>query len=523
MKINSDLKHQLIKVLQSEDLFQKIEGLLKGFSPVELLNDKDCRFDGFFCSKSEENNSTNILYSDSIKSICGYSNEELLKIPGGLISLLTGDNRENIKRKYLQILNGEEKEDRSLLYSILTKDEKVVWIYESFNVTFNENNELRFFQSIGKNINEEVYKIESLTKEVEDSKLLIWQRDKFINIISHDLRSPFTSLLGFSEILINEPGIPTEERLEYLHFIHDASKTQLQFINNLLDWARLQTGKIKIELKRINLKDTVSNCVSLLTHSAISKNIDIRVNISEDLFVSADERLIGSTLSNLIGNAIKFSETGKPVDVYADRYKEGMVEIVVKDEGIGISEEDNTKVFKIEEKFILKGTAGEKGSGMGLILAKEIIKKHGGEIWFYSKENEGSEFHFTLNEAKNIILIIEDEPEIRKIYHYAFSKLLSNYEIIEAGNGYEAMSNVFNQLPSLVITDHDMPLMSGTQLIEAIRKKDKKNSVPIVVISAKLTPEISSVYQKLGVKYLLPKPIDMNELAKIIKLCLIKY
>jgi len=124
---------------------------------------------------------------------------------------------------------------------------------------------------------------------------------------------------------------------------------------------------------------------------------------------------------------------------------------------------------------------------------------------------------------KKVIMVIEDEPEIRKIYHYAFSKLLSNYEIIEAGNGYEAMSNVFNQLPSLVITDHDMPLMSGTQLIEAIRKKDKKNSVPIVVISAKLTPEISSVYQKLGVKYLLPKPIDMNELAKIIKLCLIKY
>jgi len=523
MKINPDLKYELIKLLKSEELFKEVEKLLGDFSVFDMMNEEECRFENFFCSKSDISDSKKIYYSESIKSISGYSKEELLEMPGGLISLLTEDNRENVKRKYLQILNNEGTTDKSLLYSILSKDEKTVWIYESFNVVLNEKKELKYFRSVGKNISQEINKIIKLEKEAEEAKKSVWQRDKFINIISHELRSPFTSLLGFSEILINEPGISGEERSEYLHFIHEAAKSQLQFINNLLDWARLQTGKIKIELKRINLKDTISNCVSLLTHSAISKNVDIRVNISDDLFVSADERLIGITLSNLIGNAIKFSEAGKSVEVYADRYKEGMVEIVIKDDGTGISEENHSKIFKLEERYILKGTAGEKGSGLGLILAKEIVNKHGGEIWFYSKENEGSEFHFTLNEAKNIILIVEDEPEIRKIYHFTFSKLLNNYEVIEAANGYEAMSSIFNQLPSLVITDHDMPLMSGTQLIEAIRKKDKKNSVPIIVISAKLTPEISSIYQKLGVKYLLPKPIDMNELAKIVKLCLIKY
>lgn len=522
MKLNSEIKNRFKKLLKSEDLFPEVEKLIKDISLFSVYDDSECGFEDFFCSKSEKNDSTKIYYSASVKNICGYTNEELIKIPGGLISLVPANRLDIVKRNYLQILSGENVV-RSLLYPILSKDEKIVWIYESFSLAFNEAGVLEYFRSVGKNVTDEIEKIESLEKEIEVAKKSIWQRDRFINIISHDLRSPFTSLLGFSEILINEPGISAAERSEYLQFIHDASKTQLQFINNLLDWARLQTGKIKIELKRINLKDTVSNCVSLLTHSAILKNIDIRVNIPEDLFVSADERLITATLSNLIGNAIKFSHQDKSIDVYADRYKDGFIEIVIKDEGVGISEENQSKIFKLEEKYMLKGTAGEKGSGMGLILAKEIINKHGGEIWFYSKENEGSEFHFTLNEAKNIILVVEDEEEIRKLYRYTFEKMLNNFEIIEAGNGYEAMSSIFNQLPSLVITDHDMPLMSGTQLIEAIRKKDKKNSVPIIVISAKLTPEISSIYQKLGVKFILPKPIDLNELAKIVKLNLIKF
>lgn len=517
MNLNSDIKNELKKLLKTDSLLPEAEKLLSKISFFSLFDNNECGFESFFCSVSEKHDTSRIYYSASIKNICGYSNEELLKINGGLIALVPANDLDNMKRKYLQIMNGENV-SRSLIYPILSKDGKTIWIYESYNLRFDESGKVEYFQTVGKNITQEIDKIESLQKEIELAKKSIWQRDRFINIISHDLRSPFTSLLGFSEILINEPGLPAEERSEYLQFIHDASKIQLQFINNLLDWARLQTGKIKIELKRINLKDTVSNCVSLLTHSAISKNIDIRVNIPEELFVSADERLITATFFNLIGNAIKFSSSNKLVEIYADRYKDGFIEIVVKDEGIGISDENQSKIFKLEEKYIAKGTAGEKGSGMGLILAKEIINKHGGEIWFYSKENEGSEFHFTLNEAKNIILVVEDEVEIRKLYNYTFKKILKNFEIIEAGNGYEAMSSIFNQLPSLVITDHDMPLMSGTQLIEAIRKKDKKNLVPIIVISAKLTPEISSIYEKLGVKYILPKPVDMNELTNIVKL-----
>lgn len=516
MELSSDLKNKLSQIINDEKKLNEIENLLLNEFSLPISN-STCRFKEFFCSISERDDTRKIRYSNSVLEISGYSKEELYEMPGGLVSLAVDEMRDQVKREYLQIISNINYEKKNLIYCINAKNGNRVWISESFSPEFNEKEELILFSSVGHDISSEINKILQLEKDLENSKKSIWQRDRFINIISHDLRSPFTSLLGFSEILLNEPGLNSEERLEYLQFIHDASKTQLQFINNLLDWARLQTGKINVELKRLNLFDLVSNCVSVLTHSAISKNIDIRLSISDDLFVSADERLIGSVLTNLISNAIKFSEVGMKVEVIADRYKEGMIEIIIKDTGIGISEENQNKIFKIEERFLLKGTAGEKGSGMGLILAKEIINKHNGDIWFYSKLNEGSEFHFTLHEAKNIILVVEDEAEIRKLYHYTFNKVLQNYEIIEASNGYEAMSTVFNQLPSLVITDHDMPLMSGTQLVEAIRKKDRKNLVPIIVISAKLTPEISSKYAELGIKHIISKPIDMNELTNIVK------
>lgn len=516
MELSSELKQKLGEIINDKQKLANIENLLLNEFSFQLSS-STCRFDGFYCGISDKNDSKKIRYSESIFTICGYTSEELFNLPGGLISLTIDEMRDQIKREYLQILSDKNFSKRNLIYCISSKNGNRIWVSESYSVEFNGNNELSSFSCLGQNITEEIQKIIQLEEELENSKKSIWQRDRFINIISHDLRSPFTSLLGFSEILLNEPGLSTEERFEYLQFIHEASRTQLQFINNLLDWARLQTGKIKVEPKRLNLHDLVSNCVSILTHSAISKNIDILVNIPDELFVNADERLINSVLTNLISNAIKFSEIGMKVEVTAERYKEGMIEIIVKDHGIGISDENQLKIFKIEERFLLKGTAGEKGSGMGLILAKEIINKLNGDIWFYSKLNEGSEFHFTLQEAKNIILVVEDEEEIRKLYHFTFSKALTNYEIIEASNGYEAMSTVFSQLPSLVITDHDMPLMSGTQLVEAIRKKDKKNSVPIIVISAKLTPEISSKYEELGIKHILSKPIDMNNLTNIVK------
>lgn len=192
----------------------------------------------------------------------------------------------------------------------------------------------------------------------------------------------------------------------------------------------------------------------------------------------------------------------------------GLIELIIKDEGRGIAEKDKDKIFKIDQKFTLEGTEGEKGSGLGLTLVKEIVDRHKGEIWFYSKVDEGTEFHITIPEAKNTILLVEDDESLIELYNKSIEKALPEFEVVRSKNGYEAISIIMKSLPTIVITDHDMPLMNGYQLVEAIRKRDKNFSIPIIVISAKMNDELESKYQKLGVAKILRKPLEQEDFIK---------
>ncbi len=496
------------------ELFSEFENAAK-FSAGGGHNSND--YEGYFYIYFNPDDLSKISYSESVKHITGYTNEELQAMPGKLLSLIHPDDFDNVKRKYADILTGSQKTSFHMKYRILSKKKELIWVNETLYIELDEKKEIVRCESIACDISEFMSNQAEIERKYNTLKTLLDERDMFINIISHDLRSPFTSLLGFSEILINEPNLPITERTEYLDYIHDASKTQLQFINHLLDWSRLKTGKIKIEPKRLNLRDIVSNRVSLVTRSAVSKDLDIEMDVSEDIFVSVDERLIGDAIGSLLNNAIKFSKKHKSILVSASKFKAGMIELYVKDEGVGISENNQTKLFRIDKKYMTPGTDGEKGSGMGLNLVKEIVDKHGGEVWFYSVPGEGSEFHITIPEAQNIILIVEDDPEVRQLYKKLIENIHINYKVVEAANGYEAMSNVFSEMPSLVITDHDMPLMNGIQLIEAIRKRDRRNKIPVIVISAKFDDDVQKGYKKFGVKSLIPKPFDTIELSEVIK------
>lgn len=310
--------------------------------------------------------------------------------------------------------------------------------------------------------------------------------------------------------------MPEQEKREYLNYINDASKYQLQLINYLLDWSRLQTGKIAVEAKRMNIKSLVSQTSSYLSGSLIKKQIKFNVKVPQDLFLIADEKLINQVLSNLINNAIKFTPEGKSITVSAARFKKGMVEIIVSDEGTGIAEEDKDKLFKLDEKFTTKGTIGEKGTGLGLTLVKEIVEKHGGEIWFYSQKGEGSEFHITVPEAKNLILLVEDDSSTRALYKRLLAKVTPNFEIVEAENGYEAISLISENIPSLVITDHSMPLMNGYQLVEAIREREETKHVPIIVISANINSDLKQKYSQLEVEQIVLKPFNKEALSQSI-------
>lgn len=468
----------------------------------------------FIVKKFGDNTET--FVTESITDLCGYTSEEIKKLPENLYSLIHPDDIENIKKSLIEFETNSDNYNSEFTYRIIDKKGNIVWIKDFVSLE-REAGEITCRKSVLLNVTDIKNHEDELIKQNDKLNELNSQKDKFISIISHDLRSPFTTLLGFSEIMLNEPDISEDERNEYLRYIHDASKNELNLINCLLDWSRLQTGRIKVEPVRLNVKQAISTAITPLTGDAVRKNIDVKIDIPPELAVNADERLFGQAIVHLVSNAIKFTPEGKDVHISANRFKEGLIEIVVRDEGMGISEENQSKLFRIDQKFSLQGTNGEKGSGFGLTLVKEIIDKHGGQVWFYSNIGEGSEFHITLPEAKNLILIVEDDEAIKNLYKKYIEANFNNFEIIFANNGYEAINLYKKHLPTLVITDHDMPLMNGIQLVELIQKKEANKTVPIIVISAKLNDEITKKYYRLGVEKIIYKPVDQSMLISSIK------
>jgi len=457
------------------------------------------------------------IYSSAFCKACGYSQEEISSQNGRYLSVIYEEDRENYQKLLHDLEINPLINYTELSYRIKSADGKIIWLKELIKADRNENSNINRLIKLSvciDDLKKSHIELENSIKKLQD---LNHAKDRFISIVSHDLRSPFATLLGFTEILLQEKDLPEDERSEYLTYINEAAKTQLNLINQLIDWSRLQTGRIKPEFTRLSLKMLIQNIVNTWLHEATRKRIDIKTDIPADISISADERLITQALANFLSNAVRFSDEGKNIFISAGKFKKGIIEIVFKDEGAGIAEENHSKLFDINEKFCLPSTKGEKGSGLGLTISKEIIDKHCGEIWLYSKLNEGSEFHVTLLEATNTIMIVEDDPGVRALYKHKISELIPNIEIIQAENGYHAISLIIDDLPSMIITDHDMPLMNGIQLVEAIRKKDISYSVPIVVISAKLNDDIINKYLQIGVNNVISKPVDLDDLVKIIK------
>lgn len=473
-----------------------------------------------FIASLFRNGSSENFFSKNIEAITGYSPNEINGMPEKYHSLIIDDDNNTLKKDLANFEADSSKDTILLTYRITSKRNNIIWLHEILKVNREEDGQIQQSQSTVIDITvlkEKESEIEKSNKQLRD---LNASKDKFISIVSHDLRAPFTTLLGFSEILLNEKDLTEDEQLEYLKYIYEASKTQLNLINCLLDWSRLQTGRIKVEPTRLNVKSAIATAITPLTGDAVRKNIDIKFDIPADFYMNADERLISQAIFNLTSNAIKFTPEGKNVHLNCQRFKEGMIEIVVRDEGMGIAEENQDKLFKIDQKFSLTGTNGEKGSGLGLTLMKEIVEKHGGNVWFYSQLNEGSEFHFTVPEAKNVVLIVESDNVIKSEYKKSIEHNLKNFEIRIVDNGYEAISLLKEILPTIIITNHDMPLMSGIQLVEALKKRDSSSLIPIIVVGTQINEDIRKSYSRLGIERIITKPIDQELLIDKMRECI---
>ena len=257
------------------------------------------------------------------------------------------------------------------------------------------------FIAIKEDITERKRNLELLQSSEKELREINTKKDKFFSIIAHDLRSPFSGLVGLIGLLkSNIQELDSSKVDEYLELIDQSAQNTFKLLENLLAWAKSQTGKLEFNPKRNKLIDIVNEVLSVLSVYANNKSINMQIEFSEDIIAYADENMLNTILRNLISNAIKYTKSNGIIRITTQdtiiNHKQFLT-IIVEDNGVGISYENQNKIFDIEGNYSTTGTNNEKGTGLGLLLCKEFVEKHGGRIWCESVENKGSKFMFTLS------------------------------------------------------------------------------------------------------------------------------
>jgi PAS domain S-box-containing protein len=451
------------------------------------------------------------FYTFSIEKITGFSQAEFINDPRLLFKIIHPDDFTAVKQHLKNILKSRVQNSGEFESRIINKHGNIVWVRNKINLTRNDNGEVLKIYGLVSDITLRKKTEEELRKTTENLMRVNETKDKFISIISHDLRTPFGSILGFTDLLLNDDELTAEERSQYLSFIREASGSMLSLVNSLLDWTRLQTGRIRFEPERIKAAGIISKSFSALSGTAFQKKINLKSVVNNDVTIYGDKNLISQVFSNLISNAIKFTREGGNILVSAHP-TEGIrfTEFSVKDDGIGIQPEDQKKLFGVDTKFTTEGTAGERGSGIGLSLVKEIIEKHNGSIWVISEPGKGSDFRFTLPVGSDTILLVDDNKTDRILYSKILKHITPEHNIETASNGKEALEKILSSFPALVITDHLMPEMSGYKLIEELKRTDVDGKPPVIVLSGDIDRQAIQEYNQLGIEYVFQKPVNLS-------------
>ncbi len=330
-----------------------------------------------------------IYMDETWESMMGYSKDELSGIKlDQLVKIIHPEDIATVVEFFGSVCYGMSS-NCSLEHRMLTKQGDVKWVLSIGKVTK--------FDSENKPV-----EVIGLIKDITDSKNFEFKiieanttKDKLFSIIAHDLKNPFNSIIGFSELLSeNIRSYNTQKISDMVFQINSLAKNQYSLLENLLEWANSQRGNTQFNPSNILLENVINEEIDHINFFANQKNVVIN-QFNNKINIFADKQLLKIIIRNLITNAIKYTNTGGKVDVYSAQYTD-CVEVTISDNGVGMSDEVLRKLFTLESNKSQKGTANESGTGLGLVLCKELVEKHKGKIWVESKFGEGSKFKFTI-------------------------------------------------------------------------------------------------------------------------------
>jgi len=333
--------------------------------------------------------------SPSIEQLRGYTVSEAMKqdlnesVAPESIPLVEEQLANGLKR----FLQGESRPLEPFLTEIMQpcKDGRLIWVEVSTTFRRNQDGRLEVV-GISRNIEERKRMEIELLNAKEKLELSNITKDKFFSIIAHDLRSPFSGLLGLSELLNDNLEILSDKEIrQSAKMINQAADNAYDLLENLLEWSRAQRGILAFDPQNLVLFKEVENQIKLSANHASQKQIALINDIDPLSIILADQHMLSSMLRNLISNGIKFSNPGNKIWIYNLKSTADSLQLIVEDQGVGMDNSKLKQLFSIASKGE-KGTGNEPGSGLGLILVKDFVEKHGGEITVESEPGKGSKF-----------------------------------------------------------------------------------------------------------------------------------
>ena len=463
--------------------------------------------------------------------------DKIMGVPlGGLIGKKMDDfvdqsTLENIHKQTLTRANGNRS---TYEIDILRPDGEKRVLLITATPNFSETG--KFESSIGvllditerKNIENELIKNESKLKALNTTK------DKLFSIIAHDLRGPVGTSADLLEVLIESyESFSSDEQLKMLEILKNSAKSTFNLLETLLNWSIIQTGNLVFKPELFNLTKSIDTIVKNITPTAFSKNITLLFEPADEIYTYADQNMIQTVFRNLIGNAIKYTFRGGTIEVKTVD-QGNKTEITISDDGVGMDEETRNNLFVLNRQNSKYGTENEKGTGLGLILCKEFIEKHGGHIRVESEKGKGSQFIFDIPKIQKnadsqvpkktpekqeqkkfdgeLILIVEDDEINFQVLRSILSSV--NLSCERAENGKKAVDMFLKNNYRLILMDIQLPEMNGWQATMKIRENDSE--IPIIAVTAYASDPTRRKSMEAGCNDFVTKPINKTKLIQLI-------
>lgn len=483
-----------------------------------------------------DNKNKVVWFNDAFEKITGYGLKEFKGKHLGDILIGPDTSMDDYKVAKDAFAKQTTYEIENLFY---TKAGDKVWLYLSNTPLFNEIGQMERQVCIVVDVTERKKAEEEIIATREAAIQLGKAKETFLSVMSHEMRTPLNAIIGISRILLEED--PLERQLENLDMLKFSTENLLTLINDVLDYTKIETGNLELEIRPVNLKKIVNSTVESLRFKVDRDKVLMKVEIDERIpeLLMADNTRVYQVLMNLLGNAIKFTEQGEinlKLDLVSEDSRSVFIQFKVSDTGIGISPDKLDYIFESYTQESTDTTRKYGGTGLGLAITKKLVQLHHSEIFVESEKGKGSSFYFSIQFTRFVesaieevtfeqqpvpipsyILIVDDNPMNRMVAQKTVMRWGIKSDL--AQNGKEALEMIKRKNYDLVLMDLHMPVMDGYEATRQIRMlpDDKYKGLPVIALTGSDLVVRREMIRDAGINDTVLKPFVPMDLFKKIR------